>query len=212
MYTEKTIHHNPIDLLNENLKEFGYMKNIYNNPLSLLLHMFYSYGNGYEFIEHGGETVIVHDKVHYEEGEQEKNSMVDLYTETKKNYEMLLERSNSDYYEKMLKELNVTDETFKKMLKFVKSDLDKLEESFDPRFFDMKPLESLEDLRSMEFDVDNVYWKNLNNIVTRHSMAAKIPDNLSPEWKKAFDIVTDKMIEVDRDRVETALKNTNKRR
>jgi len=108
MHQEKTLYPDPIVLLNLKLNQYGYIKNIYNNPLSLLIHMFYSFGNGYEFV-----------------------------------------------------------------------------------------------------DKKNIYWENLTKIVSSYSLIQQIPENLSPEWKKVLEILQDKMITFDPQRVKEALRLKN---
>ncbi len=210
MYNKQTIYDNPISLLNEVLEEYGYMKKIYDNPLSLLIHIFYSFGNGYSFIEKNNITLIAKDTLVYEESDKQTPNMIEIYNETKNTYEILLEKLNSDYFEKMLEDFNISIEDFNKLVDLTKADIVKLEEKINPTYLDNPPLKSINDLRNVDIDIDNVYWKNLTDIVCHYSLATRIPDNLAPKWKEVFDILTEKIISIDNEKVQIALNRGKK--
>lgn len=210
MHQEEIVYKDPIKLINDVFEEYGYLRGAYNNPLSILLHLFYSFGNGYEFIEEEGETFILRSKIVYDDGEKEENSLVDLYKETKNTHDKLLERYNADYYEKMLEDLGATNEQFEEALRATKMQLEQIEETVDANYFNFKPLENIDELRGVEFDTENKYWDNLVDIVSHYSLATQIPENLSPGWKEAFGIVTDKMNEADPERIAAAFEKSER--
>jgi hypothetical protein len=199
---------NPLDLIN-NVLEMN--SSLFNNPINILFHMIYSYGNGYE--------IVKNDKVSFIKSTtttQEKNMMKKSNEETIKEYQKLLEESKlqyseikdrvkSDSYEDMLKELNVTDKEIKEILKLLKGRVKELTEEI--KNLTQKPIKisNIEELNNFDFNINNPYWEHLEDMVTDYSIITKIPDNLSNDWKKVLNILNKKLKEVDKKRVEKVL-------
>jgi len=70
-------------------------------------------------------------------------------------------------------------------------------------------LKELKELELFEFDINNYYWQHFEKIVSNDSIATKIPTNLSKDWKYVFDILTKKMKEIDKNKVENTLNKLN---
>lgn len=195
---------NPIEIINYTLKKHGSMKGMFDNPLSILIHMFYSFGNGYSIVQNDKVSFITQDRSM--EGDNESSlDIQEVLIENKKTYKKLKEGLNSDNYQHILEKINITNEEYIKIMDSLKTNIDSIEEKFN---FEANKLElkSLDDLEEFNLDVNNVYWENLESIVSNYSIVAKLPNNLSQDWQKAFDILTKKMNEINQEKIQKVQK------
>jgi methionine synthase II (cobalamin-independent) len=169
---------NPVEVINQVISEYGDSE-LFNNPLSILIHMFYTFGNEYELMQNNGISFISRDKPSISRLEEiEKNRKANFF------YNMFISLENTNYDGKKLdvKDIEEIGKLFAKLYKEKTEEIQKLQ------------LKNIEDLENIDIDTNNPFFKNINNITSKeYSIINKNLSNLSKDWKRTIEILEKKL-------------------
>lgn len=197
----------PVEMINLIINNFGYLDNIKDNPYSLLLHIFYSFGHGYKLLEHDGIVYVYFDDLDQIQtiAPLAKSKKLDI-EKTEDMINLLKEEMELDDFQGNEDERKSTERLIKILSNNVNSYKSITAAKENSKSF---KINTLSDLDNYEFDQNNIYWEHLTGMVSGYSIVANLPDNLCEKWKEAFNIVTTKMNEIDSQRVSKALERAD---